>query len=258
MIKLRSRSDAAPQSNAAGAFSVRRWIIALISVGVAATVGCVERDRTETPLPTSVQANMADDRSGSRPDFLVGTWRWYWSNTGERHSLVLRRDGRAARITDSKKSRGTWHVRDDGILAILLIPKTYRIDSNSNLVDIEKASTDREGVWQKAGSVSFPDDDAESRLDRPPRSRVGTWRWPHQYNELSLYRDGRAVKEMDASVSIGTWRIRDDGMVAISVTMEFRIDSKSELIDVGTLSTAHDFPWFKADANRGGRGRSPQ
>lgn len=228
-----------------------RSILATIAVGVVATTGCVERDGMEVSLLEWVQTNNSDDHSANRPDFLVGTWRWAWSYTGEDHSLVLHRDGQAARITDNMRGTGTWHVRDDGILAVSLDTKNYRIDSNSDLRDMETTSTDREGRRKKVANIPFKklylEGPTQSPAEHCPASLIGVWRGPPQHNSLYLHQDGQAVKERNASWSSGRWQMRDDGVVAISLTMEFQIDSNASLVDIGTLSMDRDFPWFKAD-----------
>jgi len=74
-----------------------------------------------------------------------------------------------------------------------------------------------------------------------------------------LNADGRAekVEGRDQFHRTGSWRVNDDGMLDVTIKMQFRIDSKGEtakqlrttLMDVETIPTDCDFPWTKIDTN---------
>ena len=64
-----------------------------------------------------------------------------------------------------------------------------------------------------------------------------------------MHPDGRAVRIENAytSQSNGTWQIHDDGTLAVTFTMEFRVKDDSELIELELVPTDHDFPWDKVE-----------
>jgi len=216
--------------------------IAVIAVGVAAAAGCAERDGSKL-ASTSLQTSIAEERLDGRPASLVGTWR-----QGERHCLVFHGDGRAVRTAGGNSVSGTWRVCHDGIVAIPF-SKDYRIDGDSVLVDVETNPRDRDLPWKRVGEIKYFAHYAEGCPDRCPSLLVGTWRWPRssqgKYDHLVLHRDGRAVRDKGGIRVSGTWHVRDDGILASSFTMKFRIDGNTELMDVETIHTDHDFPWRK-------------
>jgi len=103
--------------------------------------------------------------------------------------------------------------------------------------------------------------DERDSFDRPAEL-VGTWQWQWSTGQkIILHADGRAERiegQNDHRHRNGTWHVRDDGVLEVTMTMEFRVDDDVEtddrlkniaLMDIETIPTDHDFPWVKMDSD---------
>jgi hypothetical protein len=130
-----------------------RFPVAIVAVSSVIISGCADSGEPP-PTPQITEGETKDRPTVNRPDSLVGIWRWQWSQ-GTVHHVILHADGRAEKYenADAIHTDGTWHVDEDGEL-VVSFSMHFRVDSESEIMDIETIPTDRDFPWVKVDRVS--------------------------------------------------------------------------------------------------------
>lgn len=126
--------------------------VLLFAVPFVCLLGC-----SETPVTTQNSKISASD-SINRPERFVGIWLWWWSD-GPAYHLVLHADGRAEKLSgfDPSFTNGSWQLDQDGFLEVRFAkPEAsmrFRVDSDTEMMDVATIPTDRDFPWQKADRI---------------------------------------------------------------------------------------------------------
>ncbi|MEP3481314.1 MAG: hypothetical protein ABJZ55_18885 [Fuerstiella sp.] len=118
--------------------------------------GCSEQTAAtkSTAGPSSIDASHSIDR----PAKFVGIWLWWWSD-GPAYHLILHNDGRAEKLSgfDPVFTDGKWRLDKNGFIDVRFGDSEddmlFRVDSDTEIMDVATIPTDRDFPWEKVDKV---------------------------------------------------------------------------------------------------------